>query len=114
MGFLDKAKEAAEQAATKAKQGVDDVQSKRDASQAYGELGRETYRLIEAGEISNPALDEIAAKIRAAEAGAPAPAAAEAPAAAAPAAPAAAPEADAAAAAPAEPPPPAAPPAMPS
>jgi hypothetical protein len=113
MGFLDKAKEAAEQAATKAKQGVDDVQSKRDASQAYGELGRETYRLIEAGEISNPALDEIAAKIRAAEAGAPAPAetpaaAPEAPAAAAPAA---APEP---AAAPAEPPPPAAPPAMPS
>ena len=113
MGFLDKAKEAAEQAATKAKQGVDDVQSKRDASQGYSELGKETYRLIEAGEISNPALDEIAAKIRAAEAGAPAPAAAEAPAAA-PAAPAAAPEAAAAPAAPAEPPPPAAPPAMPS
>jgi hypothetical protein len=116
MGFLDKAKEAAEQAATKAKQGVDDVQSKRDASQGYSELGKETYRLIEAGEISNPALDEIAAKIRAAEAGAPAPAetppaAPEAPAAAAPPA---APEAAAAPAAPAEPPPPAAPPAMPS
>src|SRR3954466_7440513 len=110
MGFLDKAKEAAEQAATKAKQGVDDVQAKRDASQGYSELGKETFRLIEAGEISHPALEEIAAKIRAAEAGAPAPAA-ETPAAEAPAAPAAAPEA---AAAPTEPPPPAAPPAMPS
>src|SRR3954447_19963699 len=110
MGFLDKAKEAAEQAATKAKQGVDDVQSKRDASQGYSELGKETYRLIEAGEISHRALDEIAAKIRAAEADAPAPAA-EAPA---QAPEAAAPEAAAAPAAPAEPPPPAAPPAMPS
>src|SRR3954447_15059553 len=108
MGFFDKAKEGGEQAATKAKQGVDDVQAKRDASQGYSELGKETYRLIEAGEISHPALDEIAAKIRAAEADTPAPSATEAPAAA-PAA--AAPEA---AAPPAEPPPPAAPPAMPS
>lgn len=97
MGFLDKAKEAAEQAATKAKQGVDDVQSKRDASQAYGELGRETYRLIEAGEITHPALQEIAGRVKAAEAGAAAPA-----------------PATAEAASPAEPPPPAAPPAMPS
>ena len=80
MGFLDKAKEAAEQAATKAKQGVDDVQSKRDASQAYGELGRKTFELIEAGEVSHPALEEIAGRIKAAEAGAPpaAPATAEA------------------------------------
>ena len=30
MGFLDKAKAAAEQAAAKAKEGVDDVQTKRD------------------------------------------------------------------------------------
>ena len=105
MGFLDKAKEAAEQAATKAKQGVEDVQAKRDASQGYSELGKETYRLIEAGEISHPALDEIAGRIRAAEAGEPQ--AAE-PAAAAPA------PTEAAAPAPADPPPPAAPPAMPS
>jgi len=72
MGFLDKAKDAAEQAATKARQGVDEVQAKRGASQAYGDLGRETYRLIEAGEISHPALTEIADRIREAEAGAPA------------------------------------------
>jgi len=87
MGFLDKAKEAAEQAATKARQGVDEVQAKRGAGQAYGELGRETYRLIEAGEISHPALTEIAGRIREAAAGP---------------------------SEPAEPPPPAAPPAMPS
>ena len=112
MGFLDKAKEAAEQAATKAKQGVDDVQSKRDASQAYGDLGRETFGLIEAGEISHPALNEIAERIRKAESGEPAEAAAAPPPAEAPAAEAPAPAP--APAAPAEPPPPAAPPAMPS
>jgi len=77
MGLLDKAKEAAEQAATKAKQGVDEVQAKRGASQAYGELGRETYRLIEAGEVSHPALDEIAGRIREAEASTPSAPAAE-------------------------------------
>lgn len=72
MGFLDKAKDAAEQAATKARQGVDEVQAKRGASQAYGELGRETYRLIEAGEISHPDLTAIADRIRESEAAAPA------------------------------------------
>ena len=42
MGFLDKAKAAAEQAATKAKEGVDDVQTKRELSQTYNELGPRT------------------------------------------------------------------------
>ena len=35
MGLLDKAKAAAEQAATKAKEGVEDVQTKRDLSLTY-------------------------------------------------------------------------------
>ena len=34
MGLLDKAKAAAEQAAAKAKEGVEDVQTKRELSQA--------------------------------------------------------------------------------
>ena len=42
MGFLDKAKAAAEQAASKAKEGVQDVQTKRELAQAYGELGQKT------------------------------------------------------------------------
>ena len=65
MGFLDKAKAAAEQAAAKAKEGVDDVQSKRELSQAYSELGKATFELIEAGEISHSTLEPIAARIRA-------------------------------------------------
>ena len=99
MGFLDKAKAAAEQAATKVQEGVEDVQAKRETGQTYAELGRETFRLIEAGEISHPALDPIADRVRATEAkaaaaggGDPTPPASE----------------------PSEPPPPAAPPAMPS
>jgi len=64
MGFLDKAKAAAEQAAAKAKEGVEDVQVKRELGQAYGELGKATFALVEAGDISHPQLDEVVAKIR--------------------------------------------------
>ena len=65
MGLLDKAKQAAEQAAAKAKEGVEDVQTKRELSQAYNDLGKSTYELIGSGEISNPRLDAAAAKIKA-------------------------------------------------
>jgi hypothetical protein len=64
MGFLDKAKAAAEQAAAKAKEGVEDVQTKRELGQAYGELGRTAFELLESGEISHERLEETAAKIR--------------------------------------------------
>jgi len=64
MGLLDKAKQAAEQAATKAKEGVEDVQQKRELSQAYGELGKTAFALIESGELSHSGLDAGAAKIR--------------------------------------------------
>ncbi len=64
MGFLDKAKQAAEQAATKAKEGVEDVQQKRELSQAYGELGKTAFELVDAGEVSHPRLEATVAKIR--------------------------------------------------
>ena len=65
MGLLDKAKAAAEQAAARAKEGVDDVQTKRELSQTYNELGKTAHELIESGEISHPRLEAVAAKIRA-------------------------------------------------
>jgi hypothetical protein len=65
MGFLDKAKQAAEQAAAKAKEGVEDVQQKRELSQAYNDLGKTTFELIEAGEISHPRFEATTEKIRA-------------------------------------------------
>jgi hypothetical protein len=68
MGFLDKAKQAAEQAASKAKEGVHEAQTKRSLGQAYTELGEETYRLLESGELKNPQLEARAEKIRALQA----------------------------------------------
>jgi hypothetical protein len=64
MGFLDKAKAAAEQAAAKAKEGVEDVQAKRELWQSYNELGKTAFELIESGEISHPRLATAAGKIR--------------------------------------------------
>jgi hypothetical protein len=65
MGFLDKAKQAAEQAATKAKEGVQDVQVKRELSQAYHELGQKTHELATSGALSHPDLTELLEKITA-------------------------------------------------
>jgi hypothetical protein len=68
MGFLDKAKAAAEQAAAKAKEGVEDVQAKRELSQAYNELGKTAFELVEGGVIADSRLDGHAEKIRALQA----------------------------------------------
>ena len=63
-GFFNKAKQAAESAVTKTKEGVEDVQQKRELGQAYGELGKTVFELVESGEISNPKFDATVAKIR--------------------------------------------------
>lgn len=64
MGFLDKAKAAAEQAASKAKETAGEMQTKRELGQAYDELGRKTFELAEAGDVSATALDPLVEKIR--------------------------------------------------
>jgi hypothetical protein len=64
MSLLDKAKQKAEQAAAKAKEGVEDVQQKRELAQAYGELGKTAFELVESGEISHARLETTAAQIR--------------------------------------------------
>ena len=64
MSFFNKAKQAAEQAAAKAREGVEDVQQKRELSQAYNELGKTAFDLLESGEISHAGLEATAAKIR--------------------------------------------------
>ncbi len=65
MGFLDKAKQAAEQATAKAKEGVEDVQVKRELSQTYNELGKVAFELVDSNEITHPKLEALAEKIRA-------------------------------------------------
>ena len=65
MGLLDKVMVAAEQAAMKAKETADELQTKRALGQAYGELGRETFELISSGEVSAPELEPLAERVRA-------------------------------------------------
>jgi hypothetical protein len=62
--ILDKAKAAAETAAAKAKEGVEDVQTKRELGQAYADLGKTTFELVEAGELSHARLGPFAERIR--------------------------------------------------
>jgi hypothetical protein len=64
MGFLDKAKAAADQATTRVREGVDDVQAKRSLSQAYEQLGQTAYELIEKGELTHADLTARAEEIR--------------------------------------------------
>ena len=64
MGFLDRAKSAADQMATRAKEGVDEVQTKRNLTHAYEDLGRTAFQLIEANEISHPRMAAQADEVR--------------------------------------------------
>jgi hypothetical protein len=71
MGFLDKAKAAAEQAASRVQEGVEEVQTKRNLSHAYEELGRTSFDLIEEGQISHDRLSGLADEVRKLRASAP-------------------------------------------
>jgi hypothetical protein len=71
MGFLDKAKQAAEQAKTaaaqaadKANDAVEDVQTKRELTKAYGELGETAFKLADSGAITHAELEPQVTRIR--------------------------------------------------
>jgi len=64
MGFLDKAKAAAEQAANRANETVADVQTKRELTKVYGELGETAFKLADSGAISHPELEAHVARVR--------------------------------------------------
>ena len=63
MGLFDKVKAAAGRATTKAQKGVATVQTKRKLTQAYGELGRATYELVQGGELTHPRLSPTVERI---------------------------------------------------
>ncbi len=63
MSFLDKAKAAAEQAATMAKGGIEDLTTKRELNQAYAEFGRVAYSLHKRGELMHGELEPLAARV---------------------------------------------------
>jgi hypothetical protein len=65
MGFLDKAIAAADQASTRVKEGVDEVQDRRLLSQAYEQLGQTAYELIAKDELTHADLTAQAEEIRA-------------------------------------------------
>ena len=102
MGFLDKAKAGVQSAGAKAKEEAKELQTKREIGQAYDELGKVAYDLVERGEISHAELATVADRIRALKAQLAELAGGGAP------------VAGAAAAAPSEPAAPSGPPAMPS
>ena len=55
-GFWTTSSSAADQVATRAKEGVDDVQAKRNLQRAYEDLGKTAFQLIEEDELSHPRL----------------------------------------------------------
>lgn len=65
MGFMDKAKKATAQAATKAKEGAEDVKTRRDLGNAYDELGKLAFDLAESGEIKSEKLVPLVDRIKA-------------------------------------------------
>ena len=64
MKLLDRAKLGAEQAAVKAKEGVEEVQTKRELHGAYAQLGTKVFDLVEAGELDRPEFTELVEKIK--------------------------------------------------
>jgi hypothetical protein len=65
MGFLDKAKAAAEQAANMANETVAEVQTKRELTRAYGDLGEKAFTLASSGALTHPDLTADVERIRA-------------------------------------------------
>ena len=63
--FMDRLKDATATVATRAKEGVEELQTKHELSQAYGDLGRATAELAESGAVSHPDLSARVEKIRA-------------------------------------------------
>jgi hypothetical protein len=53
MGFVDKLKAGAEQTANKARETAQEVQTKRELSQAYSDLGKTAFGLADRGDISH-------------------------------------------------------------
>lgn len=71
MGFMDKLKAGAEElkegageATTRARETVQEAQVRRELAQAYSELGRTTYTLVEDGSLVDERLDHTVQRIR--------------------------------------------------
>ncbi|MGZ4358320.1 MAG: hypothetical protein ACXVZW_00915 [Gaiellaceae bacterium] len=61
---MDRAKNAVGQAATKAREGAEDVKARHDLGNAYDELGKLAFELVESGEIASERLTPVVERIR--------------------------------------------------
>jgi|SRR5581483_11738323 len=61
--FFDRLKDATNVAATKAREGIEELQTKTELSRTYGELGRKTADLVESGAVSHPELKALVDKV---------------------------------------------------
>jgi len=64
MSFIDRVKNNIQETATMAREGIDDLQKKRELGQLYEELGRRTFELIEGGKLKTDELDYDIERIR--------------------------------------------------
>lgn len=65
MGIIDKVKSTIHDTASLARDGIDEMQTGRELDQAFGDLGRRTVGLMDAGKLTAPELDFDVDRIRA-------------------------------------------------
>jgi hypothetical protein len=63
--FFDRLKDATTVVTTRAREGIEDLQTRQGLSRAYNDLGRTTVELVEKGEVTHPDLVAEAEKIKA-------------------------------------------------
>jgi hypothetical protein len=63
MSFLDKAKAMAKEAQVRAKDTIEDVQTKRELSETYSEIGRKVVELTDGGQLSHPDLTALVTRV---------------------------------------------------
>jgi hypothetical protein len=64
MSFFDRAKQVAGQAATKAKEELDDAQTRRELGQAYDALGKLAFELVTSGDLTDERLNAEVERIK--------------------------------------------------
>jgi hypothetical protein len=62
--FFDRLKDATNVVATRAREGIEDLQTRQELSRAYSDLGRTTVDLVEKGEVTHPELSAAVEKIK--------------------------------------------------
>lgn len=64
MGLIDRMKTSAEQATSRARESVQEAQLRHELGQAYGELGRSAYGLVDEGSLADERLAAEAGRVR--------------------------------------------------